>query len=177
MASASKAEWSRAFAKQAISDFDTWVALHLYLTLPTGAKPLPVCQRLNFLQMACEKLCKAHLLKAGSELSDLEQSHAYVAKILPPIVRQQMIFNGENERVANAVREQCKHIAREIELLSPAVKGGGKRADNCEYPWEQVGTVRIPAEWPFTNLDVLLTKPQGRNILKRIREAILRLTA
>jgi hypothetical protein len=114
------------------------------------------------------------LLKAKCKRSDLEQSHAYIAKHLPIIVREQMIVNGEKETVANRVRAQCKRIAREIELLAPAVKDGGKREDNCEYPWEAGGVFYVPAEWTFPNLD-LLTQPQGRNVLKRIREAIERL--
>jgi hypothetical protein len=126
--------------------------------------------------MACEKLAKAHLLKAKCKIADLGESHAYVAKHLPTIVSQQMILNGENERVARSVRAQCKRIAREIELLAPAVRAGGRREDNCEYPWEEGGAVRVPAEWSFPNLQ-LVTQPGGRNILKRIREAIERLVA
>jgi hypothetical protein len=87
-----------------------------------------------------------------------------------------MILNGENERVANSVRDQCRRIAREIEFLAPAVKAGGKRRENCEYPWEYGGVVYVPAECPFTNLN-LLTEPGGRNTLKRIREAIERLAS
>jgi hypothetical protein len=167
-------EWSSAFARQALADFDTWQALESYLALPAGAQPLPVSLKLHFLQMACEKLAKAHLLLAGSKLTDLAQSHAYVAKTIPLIVREQMILNGENERVASSVREQCKKLAREIELLAPSVDYVGKRRDNCEYPWEDGGKAIAPAEWPFTSLH-LLTAKEGRNILKRIREAIWRL--
>jgi hypothetical protein len=148
--------------------------LQLYLQMPVGSEPLPRCQKLHFLQMACEKLVKAHLLKGGAQRTDLEQSHAYIAKNLPIIVRQQMILDGEKIRVANIVRDQCKRLAREIELLSPAVRDGGKRPDNCEYPWESGGKLNVSAEWAFTNLE-LLTAREGRNILKRILEAIHRL--
>ena len=171
-----QAEWSRAFAKQARADFDAWNALQMYLTLPEGTPPLPRSQKLHFLQMASEKLAKAHLLKAGSKVSDLEQSHAYTAKHIPIIVHQEMILHGANERVATSVRAHCKRLAREIELLSPAVTDGGRREDNCEYPWENGGKVMVPAEWPFVNLN-LLTAPVGRNILKRIRAAIDRLAS
>jgi hypothetical protein len=160
-------EWSRAFAKQALADFDAWNVLNLAMGIP----PLPPSQKLHFLQMACEKLAKSHLLKAGSKMSELEQSHAYTAKNIPTIVRQQMILGGENKRVADSVRDQCKRLAREIELLSPSVDDGGRRKDNCEYPWRDAKSLRIPAEWEFTTLN-LLTEPTGRNILKRIREAI-----
>ena len=79
-------EWSRAFARQAWADFDAWNALQMYLKLPEGTPPLPRSQKLHFLQMACEKLAKAHLLKAGSRISDLEQSHAYIAASSPEFV-------------------------------------------------------------------------------------------
>jgi hypothetical protein len=74
------------------------------------------------------------------------------------------------------VRNHCKRLAREIELLSPAVNDGGKRKDNCEYPWDYGGKINVPAEWPFANLD-LLTALAGRSILKRIREAIERMAS
>jgi hypothetical protein len=166
-------EWARSFAKQAGADFDAWNVLQFYQP-PEGIVPLRRCQKLLFLQMACEKLAKAHLLMAGSKLEDLEASHAYTAKHLPMIVRTQMILNGENERVAKRMHDQCKRIAREIELLSPSVKDGGRRKDNCEYPWVSGGVLCVPADWPFSNLN-LLTETGGRNILKRIREAIARL--
>ncbi|MDB5310976.1 MAG: hypothetical protein JWO38_5178 [Gemmataceae bacterium] len=168
-------EWARAFAKQARADFDAWNLLQSPLDIPEGASPLFRCQKLHFLQMAFEKLAKAHLLKAGSKISDLRQSHAYVAKHIPVIVRQQMILSGEKERVANALRDHCKRIAREVELLSPSVADGGKREDNCEYPWADGEGLYIPVEWAFPNLN-LLTEPAARNILKRIRDAIERLT-
>jgi hypothetical protein len=171
---ATSQEWSRAFAKQAMADFDAWNALQL--KPPAGTTPLPRCQKLHFLQMACEKLAKAHLLKGRMKVSDLEKSHAYIAKHLPTIVSRQMVLSGDNDRVAQAVGAQCKRIAREIELLSPAVKDAGRREDNCEYPWEKGGVLHVPAEWHFPNLD-LLTEPGGRNILKRIREAIVRLAS
>ncbi len=167
-------DWVRAFAKQARADFDAWNALQRFLKPPKGERPLPPCQKLHFLQMACEKLAKAHLLKAGSKLADMERSHAFTAKHLPTIVRQEMILNGEKARVADSVRDHCRRLAREIELLAPSVTDGGRRQANCEYPWEDGGVVYVPAEWSFPNLD-LLTAPEGRNILKRIRAAIDRL--
>ncbi|MCZ7646608.1 MAG: hypothetical protein M5U26_15195 [Planctomycetota bacterium] len=51
---------------------------------------LPECQHLHFLQMAREKLCKAHLYNIGSaQPGALDSSHAYVEKQLPVILRIQ----------------------------------------------------------------------------------------
>jgi hypothetical protein len=64
-----------------------------------------------------------------------------------------------------------EHLAREIELLAPAVKRGGKRPDNCEYPWQDAaGNVWVPAEHRFPTLD--LVTPQGILFLKLIETAI-----
>jgi hypothetical protein len=46
--------WGKAFAKQALADFEAWNELQ-------GNTAIPSCQKLHFLQMACENLCKAHL--------------------------------------------------------------------------------------------------------------------
>jgi len=70
-----------------------------------------------------------------------------------------------------SVFEHSKHLAREIELLAPAVKRGGLRPDNCEYPWDEGGTLRVPIDWRFSS-SALLTSPAGRTFLKLIQHAI-----
>jgi hypothetical protein len=70
--------WVQAFARQAKSDLNAREVLLLESTLPA-------CHSLHFLQMACEKLCKASLIKAGADPEDLQASHAYIAKHLPII--------------------------------------------------------------------------------------------
>lgn len=50
---ASSAQWSVGFAQQAEADFATFERLQVL--------DLPECHKLQFLQMACEKLVKAHL--------------------------------------------------------------------------------------------------------------------
>jgi hypothetical protein len=66
-------------------------------------------------------------------------------------------------------------MAREVELLAPSVNDGGNRPDNSEYPWEDkaAGVIRIPAEFTFPNLGVILQPSGARTIiLKLIRSAI-----
>jgi len=158
-------DWSRAFAKQAVADFDArdWLC---------RSRSLPVCQQLHFLQMACEKLCKAYLCAAGSDPADLQASHAYIAKVLPLIVRQQITRSAQQELGRYRwLMDSVKPLAREIELLAPSVTAGGKRRANCEYPWEETnGTVRAPAEHRFPNLQVLDNRA-GRALLKIARTA------
>ena len=65
--------WSLAFARQARADFDTYNAL--------AALPLPPSQSLHFLQMTCEKLCKATLCQTADP-SALQSSHGYITRTL-----------------------------------------------------------------------------------------------
>ena len=55
---ADHAAWACGFARQAQADFQTFERLQ--------AMPVPECHKLQFLQMACEKLVKAHLCDGSS---------------------------------------------------------------------------------------------------------------
>ena len=131
-----------------------------------------VCHSLQFLQMACEKLVKAHLCGTGSDPATAQTSHAYIAKTLPLILRQQATDLRFTGKKARAVLQHSKYLAEEIEILAPAVKRGEGRPDNCEYPWEDgVGKLHVPLEWSFIPAQ-LLDLPAGRTFLKLVREAI-----
>lgn len=163
-------DWARAFAKQAKADFEAWNSLSKRARVAS-------CHRLHFLQMACEKLAKAHLCRGGSDPSKLQASHAYVARNLPIIVREQLIrLTGKRPKRSDFVLKHAKHLAREIELLAPAVDDGGRRPDNCEYPWEdEGGNIHVPFEHSFSALG-LVAGPAGRTFLKLVGEAINSLT-
>lgn len=66
-------DWSRAYARQAQADLECWQRFDADSAVQT-------CHRLLLLQMACEKLTKAHLCTRGSDPRDLARSHAYIAK-------------------------------------------------------------------------------------------------
>jgi hypothetical protein len=65
--------WAQAFARQAASDLDA----RDVLVCDTS---LPACHALHFLQMACEKLCKASMISAGTDPMQVQRSHASIAK-------------------------------------------------------------------------------------------------
>lgn len=162
--------WAIAYARQAQADFATYENFR-------PDEKIPECHKLLFLQMSCEKLVKAHLCTAGTSPGDLQGSHAYIAKTLPIVIRQQIGLSELNPNSAGWVYSHAKHLAREIELLAPAVKRGGQRPDNCEYPWDDgSGVVRIPLDWAF-HPSKLLTAPAGRTFLKLIKDAIGRVLA
>ena len=133
---------------------------------------IPQCHKRMFLQMACEKLTKAHLCSTGSDPKKLQKSHAYTAKNLKTIIEAQVAI--AKPKNAAWVLKHSKHLAQEIEMLAPAVKRGGQRPDNCEHPWEdERGQLHVPLDWTFT-LSHLLTADAGRTFLKLVHEAISR---
>lgn len=165
----SASEWQTAYARQARADFDTWTELQRIISVPE-------CHRLLFLQMACEKLTKAHLCNIGSRPNSLQSSHAYGAKNLRLILREQLLALGYQRNRIAGLLAALKQMAEQIELLAPAVKRGGQREDNCEYPWEDLaGKVQSPLDWRFTPTELLM-KPAGRTFLKAVSAAIDRLT-
>lgn len=152
-------QWRVAYAKQAIADLRTREKL---LEHPD----LPDCQQLHFLQMACEKLCKAYLCGQGVDPETLRSSHAYISGPLPIIARQQFAQEARKVQTDRTwVIQALRALPRKIELLAPAVHDGGRQPANCEYPW--VGpdaAVRVPCEHNF-GLDLLHEKA-GRHLLK-----------
>jgi hypothetical protein len=164
---ATAAEWATGYARQARADLNTFDALQLLL--------VPDCHKLLFLQMASEKLVKAHLCNSGSDPGTLQASHAYVAGTLPRVLHNEAAFINPNRKQAREVLRQAKHLAREIDVLAPAVRRGGQRPDNCEYPWEdQLGNLRVPLDWSFSPAQLLL-RPAGIAFLRLVRSAINRL--
>jgi len=128
-----------------------------------------------FLQMACEKLVKAHLCGQGTDPKSLQSSHAFIAGTLPVVLRAHAIEMTFEPRKARRILQGAKLLAQEIEVLAPAVNRAGQRPDNCEYPWtDDADLLHIPLEWSFTPVN-LLEAPAGRSILKLIQGAIANL--
>jgi hypothetical protein len=122
--------------------------------------------------MACEKLTKAHLCGQGVPQVNLQSSHAYTAKNLPIIIRQQAIAAKARPPQLKAIVRTAKHLAQEIELLAPSVTRDQMRRDNCEYPWEDAkGNIHLPCDWTFETTNLLAT-PGGRTFIKSLKLAI-----
>lgn len=158
-------DWWQAFARQAHADLLT----HNILCLRTD---VPECQRLHFLQMACEKLVKARLCTKSPQPGYVLTSHAVIAKHLPAIVRDWHLRLTRGKRMRREMFDRVKHLAREIELLSPAVDAAGQRPQNCEYPYQGPGgEVRCPATDTWPSLE-LAKESAGRLLLTVLPMAI-----
>jgi len=147
---ATPAQWARAYARQAHADFQSWQALE-------SDEIVRPCHRMLFLQMACEKLCKARLIEAGIPPQTVQASHGYVANPLPIVIRAQLEFMGQNLRARGGLIRFTRHIAAEIEVMNPAVDRNGRRPDNCEYSWENgAQNLHSPLDWAFSPIQLLL---------------------
>jgi len=144
---------SEAFARQAASDMATYEVL--------ANTSLPCCHRLHSLQMWLEKLCKSHIHDTNLPVDAL--SHGVIAKVLPRLVAQYWRSLDFKDRPNLS---EISALCREIDLLQPPVKAGGRREDNVEYPWcSAAGTVHYPAQYDFAVAGRLQSQP-GKLLLK-----------
>jgi len=122
--------------------------------------------------MACEKLCKAHVIRAGiHKPDDVQSSHGFIEKHLPSIMKQEIANSGAFPKNRTWAMSNIKHLSGEIEILNPAMKRGNHRPDNCEYPWEAGDKILSPLDHHFFPTQ-LLTAPFGRTFRKLLRRAI-----
>jgi hypothetical protein len=134
-------EWARSYALQALFDLRAREVL-----ARAGTEK---CHRLHFLQMAAEKICKAHLTAANGH-ENVHRTHAYVENVLPVIARN---FYG-NQDIPTWQMREIRRIAREIEVIAPACDAGNTREDNSEYPWvDGQGAIQTPCRHNFPNID------------------------
>lgn len=164
---ASSPQWPMAFAQQAKADLSSYELLVRHAA--------PECHRLQFLQMACEKLRKSHL-SAGGAPADSLRSHAYLSGTLPVILSKTYALLQPNRKNNHGLQAHLRRLANEIEALAPAVTHSGThdRRDDCEYPWEDsAGVVRALCHWAFPTAR-LLDRHHGRNFLKLVRIALER---
>ncbi len=160
-------DWANAFARQADADFRAW---ELYQTFPDAVAA--ECHKLLFLQMACEKLCKAHVIRTGiHKPEDVQNSHGFIEKHLPSIMKREITISNEFPGNSVWVMSQIRRVCGEIEILNPAIKRDNRRPDNCEYPWESGENVLSPLDHSFIPTQ-LLTAGYGRTFVKLFRRVI-----
>lgn len=147
-------QWRKAYARQAISDLEVYEFLSLQ-------RRLPACHRLHYLQMYLEKVAKAYAWPTDAkcrEQTSLGSGHSYVAKLVPRIFMEGF-RRQEGRNPSGSLQKRIRELCREIDLLQPAADDGGKRPDNCEYPWNvcdnlgNASDVESPTEFPFQILD------------------------
>jgi len=161
--------FARAFARQALADFRTFQFLEQ--AAAQQSEPIPVCHRLLFLQMACEKLSRARLYWQASDLDQVGKLHTYTEKQLPVILRE-VYARKYKHHAASHLIQSWRDLAAAVQVLAPAAEAGGAHPDNCEYPWIALdGTVVSPLDHRF-ECARLLREPGGTTFLKALEMGI-----
>ncbi len=154
--------WSRAYARQAQADLDVREVL-LGATVPRLSAPALSADGLR------EDL-QSPPLPGRSHPETLRHSHGFAAKVLPQIARELLrrsAFAADLEVAPRGLEAMVRQLAREVDLLAPAVDDDGRRPDNCEYPWEDDGgALHVPAEHGFGPLGTLHRHRAGATFLK-----------
>jgi hypothetical protein len=159
-------EWAHEFARQADADLHALELFEEFATISAAE-----CHKLLFLQMACEKMCKAFVLQANlHQAEDVRTSHGFIRKHLPTIVKQEMSYGLQNLKRLKWAYEKIRALAKEIEILNPSMDRDN-RPETCEYPWASGNKVNSPLDWKF-EASQLLTVASGRTFLKILRPAI-----
>lgn len=163
------ADWARAYARQADADLQAWEYFEDHKEAVVTR-----CHPLLFIQMACEKACKAYLIHAGTPPADVQTSHGFIAGPLPTMIEWQLRQVQKEKSKAEGMMRHVRHLAQEIEVLNPAIDRAGKRPENLEYPWEDAtGVVHSPLDWTFSGLK--FNNHTGAAFLKLLRGTIDRL--
>ena len=156
--------WSVAYHAQACSDFMVFELL--------CASAVPPCHALHYLQMAAEKTAKAYAL-AWEPTRDPEdvQCHAVIVPFVQNFLRRPNAGRRwrSNSYAIAAERKRVAGVAREIELLAPAVDSV-RSPRNAEYAWEVAENVIAPVFETFG--DLALRSRDMVRFLKTIRMAI-----
>ena len=112
------------------------------------------------------------MIAAGTDPREVQRSHAHIAKQLPILVKLYMSREAGRLPRDNWIVAAIRPLARKIELLNPAVQGGGRSPENCEYPWEAPDwSIVAPADHKF-ELSALF-EPAGVALLKIIRRVAI----
>ena len=164
MTLATRQQWADAYYAQACSD---WVLFRMLLQ----RSDVPRCHSLHYLQMATEKLSKAHRFRdpAVNEAT-LTTSHLGFSRYLNAFLRSDLLRDQYSGRTAQLERLQrdCNRLARAVERLAPAVDRSG-HPGNAEYPWADGDAVLVPTTWSFP--EITLEAPSGVHFLKVIEMA------
>ncbi len=139
-----KVNWSEAYRRQAVSDYEVLIILE--------SVKVPYCHKLRYMQMCTEKLAKCFL----SVLSGKERqpnTHERLVKFVLatryyPKLYQYMNFK-KKDAYWNYLDAWILPVAKALEDHYPS---GKDDRPNTEYPWEMGDNVIIPSEYKFPGL-------------------------
>jgi hypothetical protein len=152
--------WAEAYLEQARSDWLMWQSIR--------KQDLPPCHALHYLQMTCEKLGKAFLIRGGTITPEQARNSHVAFKRFLQVASRNPTLQRLLEMTSFQLRAHIKvllPIAEAIERITPALSQGGP---NTEYPWQSPDRrVLVPVRYAFPVFRDLI-EPSGLNLLKLI---------
>lgn len=132
-------EAQRHFLVQARADF-------VVFRLLRRDAALPACHALHYLQMATEKLGKAHAWRNGPQPNTHRAFVGFLRSRTTNREAQTLLgYSGRNANWGHTLRKDAT-LAQRIEDLAPTLAGDGP---NPEYPWPPGEPTHAPAEYEF----------------------------
>jgi hypothetical protein len=159
----------RLWCSQARSDYDTFKLLNRH-----GSAP---CHQLHYLQMATEKLAKAHFWRSNRPPTASHRAFTVFVRTLlrghdekaRTRVAQALGYGSEFEY--QAATKTLLPVAYEIERLAPALAFDGP---NAEYPWPAQDPASAPVDFEFPVWSQLIGSASGRQFLQFLERAVTR---
>jgi len=159
------------FARQAESDIDMFEIIR-------DQASVPGCQKLHFVQMAFEKIVKAHMYKSVDERILV---HTVVEKHFPIIFRTYWARTNPRTPIHPPLFHNIEQLCHKIDMLCPAKPKPYKSQfpteydPNCEYPWiflnGSVQEVKSPLDYLFI-LAAMFRSPEFIELIKCLRDVI-----
>lgn len=157
-------EWSRAYAKQGASDLSTYQVLRERQVHP--------CHWLHYLQMASEKIAKAHQFRhTYKDIESLLTQHQGLIEFINTYYRSPEMkarFAGREEQLRSMQRDLTA-FAAELQKLAPAVDRE-KSPSNAEYPWSNGVTLTVPCEHTYA-MSASFSQDVRRRFVQTLKEA------
>jgi hypothetical protein len=148
-------ECQRLFLVQARTDFAVFQLL-------VKESALPCCHALHYLQMATEKLGKAHAWKDGLPHNTHRAFVGFLRSLSANRQAQKLLgFEGQNANWIHTIRKSTS-LAQQIEDLAPSLAQDGP---NPEYPWPPNAPTVTPAEHTFPVWTEIRETPAGRRFV------------
>jgi hypothetical protein len=153
-------EYQRLFLVQARSDFAVFDFFR-------RKGEFPACHSLHYLQMATEKLGKAHAWRRGPRTNTHRAFVAFLRSLATnPAAQAQLSFGGRDANWEQLIRKSTL-LAERIEGLAPDIS---RDLPNPEYPWPRLAPSVAPAEHAFPIWGELRDTVAGRKFLDFITQ-------
>lgn len=134
---------------------------------------MPACHWIHFLQMATEKMARAHAMDPNSNEQPARTHGGFFLLIRTGLANERwqgrLGYAGQSKQY-KAILKRLRPLAQQTENMAPAL---AEDRPNPEYPWESPqAKVTAPADYGFPNFTAAGSAlPQLLNMVQKILNA------